>query len=280
MNDLVTIIIPLYNKVDAIKDTIGSVMGQSYSNWELLIIDDGSNDGSSDVVKDYLDDNRIKYYKKNNGGVSSARNFGLMKAKGEWLIFLDADDTFLPNALSSLVELAQTYHKPINTGNFYLVNNNGSKTLFYKKKGKGVVFNNFRSSFFHQFGARTGVQLFSRKTIKDHFFDENLSRYEDAKNEFELFEKYSIAYTSEAVLNYNVTNSFLSTNFNFSKDFISEIDLKNKSFWERMLLFELLDQGVSIYKDHHLRRKYLKYVWLLPIYILLDFIRRVYLKLY
>ena len=65
MNDLVTIIIPLYNKVDAIKDTIGSVMGQSYSNWELLIIDDGSNDGSSDVVKDYLDDNRIKYYKKN-----------------------------------------------------------------------------------------------------------------------------------------------------------------------------------------------------------------------
>lgn len=88
----VSIIVPAFNAEKYIAGTIKSVLNQTYSHWELLVVDDGSTDRTKDIVKEYLGDPRISYFYKNNGGQGSARNLGIKKAKGFYLAFLDADD--------------------------------------------------------------------------------------------------------------------------------------------------------------------------------------------
>ena len=105
INKLVSVIIPTYNASKFIDITVNSVHRQTYSNFELIIIDDGSTDDTEEIVKKYLLDERVKYFKIKNGGVSNARNYGAMMSKGEYLCFLDADDFFLPNNLKEKVDV-------------------------------------------------------------------------------------------------------------------------------------------------------------------------------
>ena len=91
--DKVTIIIPVYNAQDYLTKCVESVLAQTYNNWELLLIDDGSPDKSGAICDRYAaKDSRIITFHRKNGGVSSARNEGLSKATGEWILFLDSDD--------------------------------------------------------------------------------------------------------------------------------------------------------------------------------------------
>ena len=83
----ISVIIPLYNKGNNIKETIFSVLNQTYEDFELLIVDDGSTDNSSDIVKS-INDRRIRYVYKENGGPSSARNFGVQNALYDWILLL------------------------------------------------------------------------------------------------------------------------------------------------------------------------------------------------
>ncbi|GGZ12819.1 glycosyl transferase [Echinicola pacifica] len=93
-----SIIIPTYQRAHLLSGVIRSVLSQSFSKFELLIIDDGSKDNTESIIK-ALDDPRIQYHYKNNGGVSSARNYGAGLAKGRYLIFLDSDDLLHEGAL-------------------------------------------------------------------------------------------------------------------------------------------------------------------------------------
>lgn len=92
----VSIIMPVYNKETYLNDSINAIISQKYIDWELLVINDGSTDGSLDIIKKYeRGEPRIKVINQNNMGVSEARNAGIDKASGEWIWFVDADD--LPN---------------------------------------------------------------------------------------------------------------------------------------------------------------------------------------
>src|SRR5665213_2108143 len=95
MQPTVSIIVPAYNASKYIAATIHSVQTQTFPNWELIIIDDGSNDSTEEIVKTFLSDSRICIYYQKNSGVCTARNNGLAKAKGEYISLLDADDEFL-----------------------------------------------------------------------------------------------------------------------------------------------------------------------------------------
>ncbi|MBV8883629.1 MAG: glycosyltransferase family 2 protein [Chroococcidiopsidaceae cyanobacterium CP_BM_RX_35] len=93
MAPLVSIIVTCYNQVSYLEKAVGSVLSQTYSNLECIIVDDGSSDQTREVAERLVQqDSRVQYFYKQNGGVSSARNFGLDKARGEWLQFLDGDD--------------------------------------------------------------------------------------------------------------------------------------------------------------------------------------------
>ncbi len=105
---LVSVIIPLYNKKNYIGRTIQSVLEQTIRDFEIIVIDDGSLDGSSDVVKSFHD-NRIRLFSQKNQGVSAARNNGVKKAGADFLAFLDADDEWFPNHLQTLLRLRNNY---------------------------------------------------------------------------------------------------------------------------------------------------------------------------
>jgi glycosyltransferase involved in cell wall biosynthesis len=98
-----TVIIPLYNKENFIENTLKSVFNQSFSDFEVLIINDGSTDKSEEKVLGFKD-TRIHYFYKENGGVSTARNFGIEKAQSDYITFIDADDFWYPNFLEEMFE--------------------------------------------------------------------------------------------------------------------------------------------------------------------------------
>lgn len=101
MATALSIIIPVYNTVQYLPQCIGSILSQSFTDFELLLIDDGSEDGSGLICDEYArKDSRVRVFHKDNGGVSSARNLGLDKAAGEWVTFIDSDDYVLNGYLS------------------------------------------------------------------------------------------------------------------------------------------------------------------------------------
>lgn len=102
-----SIIIPLYNKEYFIRQTVLSVLNQTYKFFELLIIDDGSTDKSIDIIKQ-LKDSRIHIFFKENGGVSQTRNYGILKSSGNYICFLDADDLWEPTYLETLHEIIKS----------------------------------------------------------------------------------------------------------------------------------------------------------------------------
>lgn len=107
---LVSIITPFYNTKKFIKECIQSVLDQTYTNWELMLIDDGSTDGSSDIARKYssMYPDKIIYLEHENHancGASASRNLGFKKSRGEYIAFLDSDDIYLPRKLEDQVKL-------------------------------------------------------------------------------------------------------------------------------------------------------------------------------
>ncbi|HMF30539.1 MAG TPA: glycosyltransferase [Candidatus Lokiarchaeia archaeon] len=97
--DLVSVIIPTYNRAQLITETLNSVLQQTYQNLEIIVVDDGSNDNTEEIVKS-INDSRIAYYWQENSGLpASARNLGISHADGDFIAFLDSDDIWLPNKL-------------------------------------------------------------------------------------------------------------------------------------------------------------------------------------
>lgn len=101
---LVSIIIPCYNRADIVRETIDSVLAQTYERFEIILVDDGSTDNTREVISAYAD-RRIRYFYQANAGLSAARNSGLNVAKGEFIAFLDSDDIWHEWKLSAQVEI-------------------------------------------------------------------------------------------------------------------------------------------------------------------------------
>ncbi len=109
-NLLISIIIPFFNAEEYLQEAIDSVIDQSYPNWELFLINDGSEDNSGKIAKSYQD-RRITYFESKNQGVSAARNIGLRAMKGDLFCFLDADDTLPVNSLYARLDLFRKNNK-------------------------------------------------------------------------------------------------------------------------------------------------------------------------
>ena len=99
MSELISVIIPTFNRSGVLLRAIHSVLNQSYKHFELIIVDDGSTDETERLLKPFIENQSIQYVRQDNKGVSSARNRGVNHARGEWLAFLDSDDEWLEDKL-------------------------------------------------------------------------------------------------------------------------------------------------------------------------------------
>lgn len=175
MTDKISIIVPVYNVKTYIEECIESIIQQSYQNLEIILIDDGSNDGSGEICDTYgRKDPRIKVLHKENGGVSSARNKGLEIASGDYIGFVDSDDVCKKNMYEKMLEVYKNdssidfcYCDIFQDGK---VDSRGENGVIDKSSKMKLVF---------PFGASLWNGLFKKNKLKDIFFDESYFYGED-----------------------------------------------------------------------------------------------------
>jgi len=123
---MISIIVPSYNRINKIPHLIKSIKRQTYLDWELIIVDDGSVDDTKKIIKNYISDSRIKYLYQKNSGVCSARNKGALMATGKYLIFLDSDDSVEMNWLNDFFNSIKSDFFDIVYCNVKMVFDNGN----------------------------------------------------------------------------------------------------------------------------------------------------------
>lgn len=161
-----TIIIPVYNGTCTITKAIQSVVRQYINNWELIIVDDGSNENIKNIISDYLKDDRVKYYFKNHKGVSSARNYGISLALGQYIIFLDDDDYFHEGLLKEICAVNYMNYDLISWSAQKLVD---GKVIHWKPEKLGRLYRHKKISFL------AGSVCYNKELFKKTGgFDENL----------------------------------------------------------------------------------------------------------
>lgn len=143
-----TIIIPTYNRVDLVKRAIESVFSQEYSNWQLIIVDDGSTDPTAQYLKT-ITDKRVQSYYQPNKGETSARNLGMKHIKGEWVCYLDSDDIIKPNYLSTFESLMDGNHNIYCAGMSLLWIDNGKEKIIVPPTDKVRLLDKFLAGYFN-----------------------------------------------------------------------------------------------------------------------------------
>lgn len=252
--NMISVVIPLYNKESIVEQSLRSVLSQSFRDFEVIVVDDGSTDRSAEIVRD-INDPRIRLVSQANGGPSKARNTGIREAKGEWILFLDADDELLPNALHHFHELISKY-KDANliACPFYVRSEEKTELLF--PCGEGRLNDAFKAHALHLFLPRTGACIYTRELVLSCLFDERLRRYEDFEQLFRMYRKARVIVSSTPVLVCNVQYVAASHARNHvEEDFCNYLNFKGKNFWETMCLYNLFI-GERDYYPTQFRRLY------------------------
>lgn len=201
--DLISIIVPVFNIQDEIKTCLKTIQSQTYKNFEVLMIDDNSSDHSPEICKNFeQEDNRFKYFWKENGGISSVRNFGLKKIKGNYISFIDGDDYVKSDFLSFLVNLLKSTQSDIAQCGHY-IQYSQTKCIEKDKKHTKVLLNRhsaLESLCYNGFYDVTlWNKLFRREVFHNVKFPEGID-YEDTATSYLLVEnanKFALDMTSK-----------------------------------------------------------------------------------
>ncbi|MBB5322516.1 glycosyltransferase family 2 protein [Marinobacter oulmenensis] len=199
-----SVVIPLFNKKPHIKRSIRSVLRQKYSDFELIVVDDGSTDEGLHELEEFSDD-RLKSFRKSNGGVSSARNLGIEKSKSKYIAFLDADDEWEPLFLSNIYGMIQKYPRAgMYTASFTLIDRTNTRT---KIVGNGLTELSSRE-YFRACRKRKATINNSSSTVvrrdlllKACCFSETLDTYEDWNLWYKIALMSNVVSTSEVLVN-------------------------------------------------------------------------------
>lgn len=193
----VSVIIPTYNRSKFVKEAIESVLAQSHKNFELIVVDDGSTDDTREVIEKISDD-RLKYFYKDNGGHCSSRNYGFIKAKGQYVALLDHDDLWPNNYLETMVKQLQAQPKyGFAYARVLLLQENG-KTKPFAREERYV--SGWVTKAFFKGGPciMPSATLFKKEILKDFYFDEALLLGEDNDFFMRLSTRTPFLFVSEA----------------------------------------------------------------------------------
>ena len=271
---MISVVIPLYNKEASIAQSLKSVLSQEYDDFEVVVVDDGSTDGSVAIVE-AIDNPHIRLIKQENGGPSKARNTGVKNAKGEWILFLDADDEMLPGAFEFFSEKIQK-HTDVDMFLGEVIVNNGKKEYLAVEYKEGVVDNPFKAHVLGRLFQCSGTAIYRKSIVEENPFDERVRRYEDLQRIFKLYRKYRLFLCHKPVAMINLEFSAASrARKDINEDFLGHLDFKGKSFWEKMALYAFY-LGERDYYSEQCRKLYPRlshrYDWLL-LYKLFQFLK-------
>lgn len=220
---LVSVIIPVYNAQKYLADTLNSVLKQSIADYEVILVNDGSQDSSLEICRFYADkDPRFKVIDKKNGGVSGARNRGMEVANGKYLLFIDADDELLPNTLEHMTQTAENEKADVVVCSVCRIAADGTRTYQSAKipprcmDGSSAVDYLMQGSRLEQ-GAWN--KLFSHELVKDIRFEEGRICNEDKYYCFQaLLNAKKVIYLNEDLyLYYQRETSATSSRFSMKK---------------------------------------------------------------
>lgn len=201
-----SIIIPVYNAEKTLKKCLNSVCKQSFSNYEVILIDDGSTDKSFSICKDYeIHNKKFRVHYQQNSGPSAARNAGLELATGKWICFVDSDDSIEPSFLQDIQDAAKSINADVVFIGHSKVNENGTKEDFLPGE---VLETNIKTALAlsecDMFGY-TWIKAFRRDSIKEIRFDSSLNLFEDEVFTCQVFPNCGrIGVVNKPIYNYNV----------------------------------------------------------------------------
>lgn len=211
---MISIVIPLYNKEKSITATLESVLAQSYTDYELIIVDDGSTDNSLNVVKEFVGqidnrwiDDKLTLIFKKNGGVCSARNRGILEAKGEYVALLDGDDIWNRDYLVEQVKMIRDFPEAVMWGINFAETNNG-KLVRRVSTGLPDGFRGYVENYFEMKGRISDLFCSSSVVIrKDVFdsvglFDERIKYAEDSDMWFRIIATQKVAFYDQYMVFY------------------------------------------------------------------------------
>lgn len=259
----VSVIIATYNRCELLKETIDSVLDQNFSDFEIILVDDGSTDNTRDMFSNYH--SKVKYYKQANGGVNNARNNGLKYARGEFIAILDDDDLWLDFKLSTQVEILEKYSDVAYTySNFSIyrsqteIKENGIQTWYKRKKQWNTIFDlNTNIDIFRTRGLETP------DTCKLYFGD----IYYNSMEEYFVLPSTSL-----------IRRSFITEDIKFIEhdpicgdwDFFARLSKGN--------CVAYLDYDTTYNRSHNDATRITRTVWLKQLEFRIDMIERLYLK--
>ena len=243
----VSVIVPVYNTEKYLEKCLDSIVNQTYQDIEIIIVNDGSTDNSKEIINKYVDKySNIKVYNKQNGGLSSARNLGIEKANGKYLMFVDSDDYIEKTMIKKMYEKSQENKSDIVVCEFSYVYDDGRKIRSYSN----LNYTNISDKKYLLTPPMAPIRLIKKDLFNNIKFKEGIY-YEDLELCPKLV-KYSkkISYVNESLYNYLMRDSSI---------------MHQNSFNDKLLdIYKVLDSNYdALIKEYHDEIEYMYIIHLL-----------------
>ena len=258
-NVKISVIIPTYNRGNIISNSIKIVLNQTYKNFEIIVIDDGSTDNTKEEINKIGDD-KIRYIKlERNYGGSIARNIGIKNSKGQYISFQDSDDIFYPNKMEKQINniINKNSHLDFckikviknSTYNYFIPNNLQEKNIL-----KGNIFDELlsRGNFIS-----TQAILIKKKLIEKYLYDPEMPRLQDYDVILRMIPKVKISYTKDVLAELHLQNDSLTLSPKKLKQAIYKL-LTIKFFFQYFIIIKLLKKQYNI--NRHQKESFTNYL--------------------
>lgn len=252
-----SIVIPLFNKENFIQETLKSVLNQTFLDYEIIVVNDCSIDASQDKIMELNVPNLKLIQHETNKGLSAARNTGIKNAKGNYIVFLDADDLWKTNFLSSIQQLIETFQEADIFGtDFEMIYKNGKilpnlKNISGKENQNNFIIDDyFKANLYYPIYCFSSV-CFSKEVFETvGYFDEKITFGEDIDFNIRANSAYKLAYCNQPLAQYLLFSENQITNSNFEKKVVPDFDkyenlAKNNKSIQKFLDFQRYSIGIN-----------------------------------